>query len=163
MVRNDDGLRHVPRARPGDPRCRLPGCDELHAVQQARIDPYVTSVQWSRRFGGLRLFLSLAAAGWEGHAAHVERAIDHAALLGSMLRARGWRVVNASPLAVLCVVPPAGAADPATIVRRVLASGQAWISTTEFEGRTVIRACITHGATDVTDLETLVAAMEEAR
>ena len=50
----------------------------------AGVDPYVTSVQWSRRFLGLRLFLSLAAAGWEGYARHVERAIDLAALL------KGW-------------------------------------------------------------------------
>jgi len=32
-------------------------------------DPYVTSVQWSRRFLGLRLFLSLAATGWSGYGA----------------------------------------------------------------------------------------------
>ncbi|MHB8814882.1 MAG: pyridoxal phosphate-dependent decarboxylase family protein, partial [Steroidobacteraceae bacterium] len=31
------------------------------------IDPYLNSVQWSRRFMGLRLFLSLAAAGWQGY------------------------------------------------------------------------------------------------
>jgi len=31
-------------------------------------DPYVMTVQWSRRFLGLRLFLSLAAAGWVGKA-----------------------------------------------------------------------------------------------
>ena len=37
------------------------------------LDPYVTSVQWSRRFLGLRMFLSLAAAGWRGYGEHVER------------------------------------------------------------------------------------------
>src|SRR5205823_5011045 len=30
------------------------------------VDPYVTTLQWSRRFLGLRLFLSLAAATFEG-------------------------------------------------------------------------------------------------
>ncbi len=38
------------------------------------IDPYLNTVQWSRRFLGLRLFLSLAAAGWSGYATHIERA-----------------------------------------------------------------------------------------
>ena len=38
------------------------------------IDPYLNTVQWSRRFLGLRLFLSLGAAGWQGYGAHVERA-----------------------------------------------------------------------------------------
>ena len=33
----------------------------------AGLDPYVTTVQWSRRFLGLRLFMSLAAAGWTGY------------------------------------------------------------------------------------------------
>ena len=127
------------------------------------VDPYVTSVQWSRRFLGLRLFLSLAAAGWDGYAAHVEQAIDLAALLGERLRARGWTVVNASPLAVLCLEPPAGSADAATIVRRVLASGTAWISVATFEGRKMIRACVTHGATTPDDVEKLVEALEAAR
>ena len=30
------------------------------------LDPYLNSAQWSRRFMGLKLFLSLAAAGWGG-------------------------------------------------------------------------------------------------
>ena len=29
-------------------------------------DPYAHSMQWSRRFIGLKLFLSLAVAGWDG-------------------------------------------------------------------------------------------------
>jgi hypothetical protein len=120
-------------------------------------------VQWSRRFLGLRLFLSLAAAGWDGHAAHVERAVDLAAVLADALRARGWAIVNASPLAVLCIEPPVGSsADPAAIVGRVLASGAAWISVAAFEGRPVIRACITHGGTTPADVAHLVAALHLA-
>jgi glutamate/tyrosine decarboxylase-like PLP-dependent enzyme len=129
----------------------------------ASLDPYVTSVQWSRRFLGLRLFLSLAAAGWEGYAAQVERAIGLAALLGAELRARGWAVVNDSPLAVLCLQPPAGSAAPASIVQRVLAAGTAWISVASFEGQPTIRACITHGATTPADVALLVDALEAAR
>jgi glutamate/tyrosine decarboxylase-like PLP-dependent enzyme len=129
----------------------------------AGIDPYVTSVQWSRRFLGLRLFLSLAAAGWAGHAAHVEHAVAIAALLRREMQARGWRVANDSALAVLCLVPPAGAADAKTIVGHVLASGEAWISVASFGGQQVIRACVTHGATSEADVARLVAALEAAR
>jgi glutamate/tyrosine decarboxylase-like PLP-dependent enzyme len=125
-------------------------------------DPYLTSVQWSRRFVGLRLFLSLAAAGWEGYAQHIEHAIELTALLGTKLEARGWRVINASPAAVLCVEPPPGSASVQEIVGRVLASGQAWISATVFEGRDVIRACVTHGETSPGDIDVLVAALESA-
>jgi glutamate/tyrosine decarboxylase-like PLP-dependent enzyme len=129
----------------------------------ASFDPYVTSVQWSRRFLGLRLFLSLAAAGWDGYAVHVERAIALAGMLADALRGLGWRIVNDSPLAVLCIEPPAGSADLTLIVRRVLAAGTAWISTTNFEGRPVIRACITHGTATRDDVARLVEAMEAAR
>jgi glutamate/tyrosine decarboxylase-like PLP-dependent enzyme len=129
----------------------------------AGVDPYVTSVQWSRRFLGLRLFLSLAAAGWEGYARHVERAIELAALLKEMLLARGWTIANQSALAVLCVEPPPGAADARAIVDRVLASGRAWISVANFEGRQVIRACVTHGETTQDDVMELVDALETAR
>ncbi len=129
----------------------------------ASVDPYVTSIQWSRRFLGLRLFLALATAGWDGYAAHVERAIALAAALAGHLRARGWTVANDSPLAVLCLMPPAGSASSATIAFRGLAEGAAGISVATFEGRPVIRACVTHGGTTEEDVAKLVAALEAAR
>jgi aromatic-L-amino-acid/L-tryptophan decarboxylase len=128
----------------------------------AGADPYLSSVQWSRRFLGLRLFLSLAAAGWAGHARHVEHAIEIAALLAERLTMRGWRIVNNSPAAVLCIEPRHGGAAVPDIVARVLDSGQAWVSTATFEGRQVIRACVTHGETSAADVDTLVAALEAA-
>src|SRR5262249_24194985 len=105
------------------------------------LDPYVTSVQWSRRFLGLRLFLSLAAAGWTGYGEHVERSIDLARLLRERLVSQRWSIANRSLLAVLCIEPPAGAGEVREIVNRVLASGRAWISAATFEGCEVIRAC----------------------
>ncbi|HEY2739093.1 MAG TPA: aminotransferase class V-fold PLP-dependent enzyme, partial [Thermoanaerobaculia bacterium] len=48
------------------------------------VDPYTHSMQWSRRFIGLKVFLSLAAAGWEGYAA----AIRHQTAMGDRLRER---------------------------------------------------------------------------
>ncbi|HZK90818.1 MAG TPA: pyridoxal-dependent decarboxylase [Stellaceae bacterium] len=128
----------------------------------AGSDPYLSSVQWSRRFLGLRLFLSLAAAGWAGYARHVEHSIELAALLGERLAARGWKIVNNSPVAVLCIEPPPGSAEVPAIVARVLASGRAWISAAAFEGRKVIRACVTHGETTPEDVAALVAALDEA-
>ena len=75
------------------------------------LDPYVTSVQWSRRFLGLRLFLSLAAAGWIGYGEHVERSIELIGLLKEKLVARGWTIANNALLAVLCIEPPPGCGD----------------------------------------------------
>ncbi len=130
--------------------------------KEASSDPYMNSVQWSRRFVGLRLFLSLASAGWQGHAAHMERAIAQADYVRDELISRGWSVVNDSPLAVLAVVPPPGRKTPATIVKRVVESGQAWVSLARFEEHDVIRICVTHGETSSADLAILIEALSAA-
>jgi hypothetical protein len=86
--------------------------------REQSLDPYMNSVQWSRRFLGLRLFLSLASAGWAGHAAHIERAVALTAWIRTELERRSWSVVNDSPLALLNVVPPAAVGDPRSVVAR---------------------------------------------
>jgi glutamate/tyrosine decarboxylase-like PLP-dependent enzyme len=125
------------------------------------VDPYLNSVQWSRRFLGLRLFLSLAAAGWEGLGAHVERAAAVAALIKERLMATGWSITSESPLAVLDVIPPAHLGDARTLVRRVVSSGRAWVAPTTFEGQEVVRICVTNGETTMQDVGELVAALNE--
>jgi glutamate/tyrosine decarboxylase-like PLP-dependent enzyme len=120
------------------------------------LDPYMNSLQWSRRFLGLRLFLSLASAGWAGHAAHVERSVALTAHIRGELESRGWSVLNDSPLAVLSLVPPASLGDPRSVVARVLKSGKAWVSLARFEERDVVRICVTHGETSAEDLSILV-------
>ncbi len=74
--------------------------------------------------------------------------------------ARGWRAVNDSQLAVLCVLPPAGYPPIRDIVKRVLASGRAWVAVAKTEGREVVRVCVTHGETSAADVEELVAALD---
>ena len=127
------------------------------------IDPYLNTVQWSRRFMGLRLFLSLAAAGWQGYGAHVERAVQVIDAAKARLVAKGWSVANDSRLAVLCVLPPAGAPPVREIVRKVLASGRAWVAVAKLEGQEVVRICATHGEITLADIDELVAALEAAR
>ncbi len=127
------------------------------------LDPYVTSVQWSRRFLGLRLFLSLAAAGWSGYGAHVEHSVALTDSLARALRSLGWTIVNDSSLAVLSILPPSGSPEVGSIVAKVLKSGRAWISTATFEGQAVIRACLTHGETTQRDVNELVDALRAAQ
>ena len=120
------------------------------------LDPYMNTIQWSRRFLGLRLFLSLAAAGWAGHAAHIERAVAQSEWIRGALERRGWSIINDSPFALLNVVPPRRLGEPKAVVARVLASGRAWVSLGRFEERDVIRICVTHGETSDADLAILV-------
>ena len=41
------------------------------------FDPYVTTIQWSRRFIGLKLFMTLAELGWDGMAQLIEAPVGH--------------------------------------------------------------------------------------
>jgi hypothetical protein len=49
------------------------------------------------------------------------------------------------------------------IVRKVLASGRAWVAVAKLEGREVVRICATHGEITAADIDELVAALEAAR
>ena len=125
------------------------------------LDPYLNSVQWSRRFLGLRLFLTLGVAGWAGLGAHVERGVQVVACVAERLTDRGWSVANDSALAVLNVVPPADLGEVGALVRRVVGSGRAWVAPAVFEGRDVVRICATNGETSPADVDELVAALCE--
>jgi glutamate/tyrosine decarboxylase-like PLP-dependent enzyme len=128
------------------------------------LDPYVTTIQWSRRFLGLRLFLSLAAAGWAGYGEHVEHSFLMLEQLTSALTARGWTLANGqNALAVACLLPPPGSKPVEDIVAQVLRSGIAWVSVARFENVKVLRACVTHGETSADDITQVVAALEQAR
>ena len=58
------------------------------------------------------------------------------------------------------MTPPAGYPAIRDIVKRVLASGRAWVAVSKTEGREVIRICVTHGETSLADVEQLVEALE---
>ena len=132
-------------------------------------DPYNHSMQWSRRFIGLKVFLSLAVAGWEGY----EGAVRHQTGMGNLMRAEleasGWRVVNSTPLPVACFVDEKSLRGSDVryleeIAREIVTSGKSWISTTLI-GRdvSVLRACVTNYRTEAEDVRALIHALNEAR
>jgi glutamate/tyrosine decarboxylase-like PLP-dependent enzyme len=121
------------------------------------VDPYTHSAQWSRRFIGLKLFLSLATLGIGGYRQHVERSVELAAYLKRALIDAEWKVVNDSPLAVVCFVNPIPGFDAASIAEEVVRGGSYWISAAKFEGQSVLRACITGHFTTEARLHNLVA------
>jgi glutamate/tyrosine decarboxylase-like PLP-dependent enzyme len=128
----------------------------------ANLDPYLNSVQWSRRFLGLRLFLALAAAGWEGLGKHVERGVEVVECVRTRLIAAGWTVLNDSQLAVLDAIPPPALGEVRALVRRVVSSGRAWVAPVLFEGRDAVRICASNGQTSEQDIDALIAALNEA-
>lgn len=124
---------------------------------EAESDFYLNSAQWSRRFLGLRLFLSLGAAGWQGYADHVGHARSLADRFARQMIAHGWASANDSEMAVVCVVPPEGNDAVEAIVDRVQASGTSWVSKAILEGKPVLRMCVTNGRTTAHDIDELVA------
>ena len=135
--------------------------------RQAR-DPYATTVQWSRRATGLKVFLSLAELGLDGY----RRLVEHQAAMGDRLRellaGAGWQVVNETALPLVCFTHPdleAGRRSRiGAVVDRVQRRGRVWISKVVLTGgRPVGRACITSYRTEEEDLEVLVEEVEAAR
>jgi glutamate/tyrosine decarboxylase-like PLP-dependent enzyme len=124
------------------------------------VDPYVTSIQWSRRFIGLKVFMTLAELGEQG----LIRMIETQAALGELLRDRlrraGWRIVNRTPLPVVCFTHARleeGELSVRELVERVYERGQVWVSEVLLGGRlAAVRACITNYRTRPADVEALV-------
>jgi glutamate/tyrosine decarboxylase-like PLP-dependent enzyme len=132
------------------------------------VDPFKHSMQWSRRFIGLSVFLSLLVAGWDGYAAAMRHQVEMARHLRRELERAGWEVVNDPSLAVVCFFDRAraegGDADYLeAVAEHVRASGAAWVSTTLVAGRPVLRACVTNYRTERTDVDALVEALVKAR
>jgi glutamate/tyrosine decarboxylase-like PLP-dependent enzyme len=128
-------------------------------------NPYARSLQWSRRFIGLKVFLSLGAAGWRGWESMIRSQIGLADRLRAELRARGWSVLNDTPLPVLCFVPEIASTDAevTALVEAVNETGKAWLSTVQLPGgRVAIRACISSGHTESSDVDALVVLVERA-
>lgn len=112
------------------------------ATNGGASDPYVNSTQWSRRFTGLKLFLSLATLGKSGYAAAIDRQAHLAVALRQALQATGWRIVNSTPLPVVCFTRDG--LDAATFVPKVQQRQIAWISQVTLDKHApVLRACIT--------------------
>jgi glutamate/tyrosine decarboxylase-like PLP-dependent enzyme len=134
----------------------IPGSGEL-------VNPFTHSLQWSRRFIGLKVLLSLAVACWDGYAKVLRHQVAMGELLRDRLRAADWEVVNDSVLPLVCFVDAAGA-DPDEIVDAVNTTGRARIfSETLPPGRRVIRAAITNFRTGAQDIEALIDALNHAR
>lgn len=132
-------------------------------------DPYAHSLQWSRRFIGLKVFLSLLVAGVGGYADAIRHQVKIGEHLRDSLSKAGWQVVNKTPLPLVCFVDRQSSDGPDAahleeICRQVVSSGTAWISTTRISnGRTVLRACITNYRTGPEHIAALIDALAMAR
>jgi aromatic-L-amino-acid decarboxylase len=118
-------------------------------------DPYTTTVEWSRRMIGLKLFLSLAERGESGYAAMIEHQARMGDLLRESLEGAGWHLVNRTPLPLVCFTRDGLDIDQflAALYERQIA----WMSQVRLGGGApVLRACITSFRTTATDVQKVV-------
>lgn len=139
--------QHVVKARSERPVVSY-GSDAELAGRLERHDAYIHSLQWSRRFMGLKLFMSLATG-----------------YLRARLVAEGWCIRNDSRLPLLCFAPTGepGDARILQIEQAVAASGRAWISSVRLRSSLVLRACITSFESTRRDIDALIRLLAGAR
>lgn len=149
---------------------RVFGANTGYMPRDGSSDPYARSIQWSRRFLGLRLLLPLATLGWDGYAASLRRQVALADRLREGLRARRWRIVNDTPLPIVCFVDASegsGARDNRfldAVARATIGSAGGWISVPRFaSGARALRACVNNHRTEERDIDRLVDALDQAR
>ena len=122
------------------------------------LDPYTTSAQWSRRFIGLKLFLSLAEHGESGYIEMTEHQARMGDVLRESLKRAGWRIVNATPLPLVCFTRDG--LDTARFLAALYERQIAWMSGVRLGDSTpVLRACITSFRTNEQDIEWVVREM----
>ena len=78
-------------------------------------------------------------------------------VLRESLRSAGWRVVNATPLPLVCFTRDG--LDAGKFVAALQQSQIAWMSTIELGGTLVVRACVTSFKTTEADIQWVVREM----
>ncbi len=137
--------------------------------RDASSDPYAHSLSWSRRALGVKVFLPLAALGFRGLGALLDRQVALGAHLRERLVAAGFRVLNATPLPLVCFVAQGrdDGASPAlldAVARATIAEGAGWLSVTRMAGgQRALRAAIVSHRTTEADVDRLVEALARAR
>jgi len=121
------------------------------------FNPLENSTQWSRRFIGLKLFMALAQHGEAGYAEMIDRQTRIGQVLRESLAATGWRIVNSTPLPLVCFTRDG--IDPSKLLATLRERQIAWMSETRIGGIPVMRACITSFRTTEADIEWVVGEM----
>jgi glutamate/tyrosine decarboxylase-like PLP-dependent enzyme len=149
FCRHPDAVRHAFRAH----TAYMP-----HPIAGAVDDPYTTTVQWSRRFIGLKLFAALAHYGERGYVEMIERQASMGDLLRDSLTRSGWTIVNRTPLPLVCFTRTG--LDVSRFLADLYGQQIAWMSEVRFgDSSPVVRACVTSVHTGEEDIDDVVRAM----
>jgi len=124
--------------------------------------------QQTRGFRALKLWMVVQQIGAQGYRELISRDIALARALQDKIRARGdFELIAAGPLSVTCFrYAPPGMGDLDALNRRLLdivqREGQVFLTSTQLDGRLVLRACIVNFRTNEADLDFLLDVLAEA-
>lgn len=140
----------------------------MPAGSKGAHDPYATTVQWSRRAIGLKVFASLAELGLDGYRELIERQAAMGDRLRELLAGAGWTIVNDTPLPLVCFTHPSletgKRSQIGRLVHEVVKRRKVWISKVALsDGTVAARACITSFRTNEEDLQVLLGELEAVR
>jgi len=121
------------------------------------FDPHANSVQWSRRFIGLKLFMALAQLGEDGYAEMIGHQARMGDVLREALRTSGWLIMNSTPLPLVCFTR--SGLIPGDLVASLHRDQIAWMSEARVGNIPVVRACITSFRTTERDIQWVVSEM----
>jgi glutamate/tyrosine decarboxylase-like PLP-dependent enzyme len=125
-------------------------------------------VQQTRGFKALKLWMVMQQIGERGYRALISRDVALARALQARLRARAdFELVAAGPLSITCFrYAPPGVRDLDALNRRLLEriqrEGHVFLTSTELDGRLVLRACVVNFRTTEADLDRLLEVVVEA-
>lgn len=144
------------------------GSSYMPATSRENIatEPYRQSMQWSRRFMGLKLFMTLAVHGEKGYREVLRHQIRMGVLLKDTLSNSDWLLKNNTPLPVVCFTDQLLLArDVDELVRRVVATKRAFLTTTNLSHKKelVCRAGIPNFMTQARHVEGLVGFLNDVR
>lgn len=129
-----------------------------NSIAAGTSDPYTVTPQWSRRFIGLKFFMSLACYGEEGYVRMFDHQVRMSGLLRELLEKDGWQIVNDTPLPVICFCRDG--VDIPEFVAGLHRNQIAWMAATRLGGgEPVVRACITSFRTTEQDIREVAEAM----
>jgi aromatic-L-amino-acid/L-tryptophan decarboxylase len=133
------------------------------------VDPDgVTDAPWISEFGieqtrpfrALRVWAALRCTGRDGYRRLIDHDLDLAARLGAAVRANPALELVATGLSIVCFRYRAeserSGAVQRELARRIQLGGEAFLATTELEGRPALRACFVNPTTTEADVDSLV-------
>jgi glutamate/tyrosine decarboxylase-like PLP-dependent enzyme len=132
--------------------------DYVRALSEDATEAFLffeESIELTRRFRALKLWMSLQYHGRRAYRQAIERDLRHAQLLAEAIEAHPELELLA-PVALSAVCFRHRSEDNEAILRRVIARGRVYLSNGRIEGRFALRACFVNHRTTKEDVRSII-------